>query len=129
MIRRSSICLHAVLLASVGFWSGCCCCNLSALRNAGGGASTSTSSLSEEEQKELDTGTEYAQMALNKKGYQEVLTAELRKDGLYWYVEGTAKGKQGETINYIVMFQVSQFDNRQSWSVQTVSVNGETVFP
>jgi len=129
MIWCSKNLLHAALLASVGFWSGCCCCNLSALRNSGGGASTNTSSLSADEQKELETATEYAQMALNKKGYQEVLTAALRKDGLYWYVEGTAKGKQGETINYIVMFQVSQFDNRQSWSVQTVSVNGETVYP
>jgi hypothetical protein len=95
--------------------------------NSGGGASSESEN--PEDAKELETATDYAQKALGKLGYGEVATAALRKDGLYWYVEGQAEGKEGGTVNYLVMFQVSQIENRQTWAAKTVSIDGEVVFP
>jgi predicted amidohydrolase YtcJ len=111
------------------FLGGCCCCNLGALRNAGGTGGTAAPPADPAEAEDLATATEYAQKALNAKGYGVVQTAALRKDDIYWYVEGAAEGKEGGTVNYMVMFQVNRFDNRQTWSVQTVSIDGEVVYP
>ena len=123
----SSALLRSVLLFSVTLTAGCCCCNPAALTGGGGGTSAKPDDPAETE--ELAIGTDYAQKALNAKGYGDLLTAELRKDGLYWYVEGTAAGKEGGTVKYIVMFNVTRFDNTQRWNVSTVSVNDEVVYP
>jgi hypothetical protein len=119
------------VLSLISFAGGCCCCDISGIVNRGGTntPTTTTPPADPEAAEELATGTDYAQKALNAKGYGDVYTANLRKDGLYWYVEGTAEGKEGGTINYVVMFNVSRFENRQTWSVQTVSVDGEVVYP
>ncbi|MCA9270580.1 MAG: hypothetical protein KDA41_18990 [Planctomycetales bacterium] len=134
-----------VLAIALPFFSGCCCtCRLpvSGLKPVvnppGGGAVAETDGSDNAVDvggdpatpEEIKTAREYAQQALSNKRYGSVNTARLRKDGSNWYVSGTAGGKEGGTVNYEIWFTVMHFEGGLvRWNVQTVTVDGEVVYP
>lgn len=83
--------------------------------------------------KEMQDARDYAQKALSAKGYGQVKTVNLQKDGTNWYVTGTAAGLDGGDVSYNVWFVVTSFQSenqvKTTWAVKTVTVDGEVVYP
>ena len=146
-MQLRALSLLMTVLCTLTWLSGCCCC----YSGGGGGTWTpefnvedgissdgssddsSTSAADPNASKEMQDAHNYAQKALNAKGYGAVKTANLQKDGLNWYVTGTAGGLDGGEVSYEVWFYVTRYEGddsvRQNWSVKTVTVNGEVVYP
>ena len=97
------------------------------------GSGNGGAALDPDASKEMQDAREYAQKALSAKGYGQVKTVNLQKDGTNWYVTGTAAGLDGGQVSYNVWFVVttSQTENqvKHTWAVKTVTVDGEVVYP
>ena len=142
-MRVSNLSIMLTLL-SLG---GCCCCGGSFtppnIRTTDGFSADGTADgdvdvdvgpiVSPDAEKEMQDARDYAQKALNAKGYGEVRSVNLQKDGTNWYVTGTAAGFDGGDISYNVWFTVTSFEDSNQvktiWAVKTVTVDGEVVYP
>lgn len=136
----------AALAALLPCSAGCCCyCRGSNPFQGGGGINWNAGGDADEneDEAEVDSGgptskeRKYARnaaaQALSNVGYPKVDNAELRQDGLNWYVTGTARDPSGNSVPYEVHFLVTQTnvdrDTKQSWNVQTVTVDGNILYP
>jgi len=134
-------CSRGLLMLIVAFVSpwlvGCCCCcdtsgsfQMPEFDDQGDDGDAATDGA--EAGLEMKNAREYAGKALAAKGYGPVKTADLDKEGVIWYVSGTAEGPEGE-VQYQVMFEVTEFKTgreiRRNWAAKSVSVDGEVIYP
>lgn len=148
MNNQSSVLVSLTAL----FLGGCCCCGGTfsppTIRSNDGFSSDGVADgpvdgdfdgssdgdvLSPNAEKEMQDARSYAQKALNAKGFGEVRSVNLQKDGTNWYATGTAAGLDGGDVSYNVWFIVTSFENnnqvKTTWAVKTVTVDGEVVYP
>ncbi len=127
----------AAILLLVNF-SGCCCScgggnwvkSLVPPPNVNGNNNNpAPPALDPAASEEMQTAREHAQKALSAKGYGALNSADLRKDGLNWYVTGTVSDLAGGNPDYSVWFEVKRVGNRVIWAVKSVTVDGKVVYP
>ena len=138
-ISQSLACLSLLL-----FIGGCCCCgrisppnfNTDGFSSDGtddGVSSDDSAAVDGDASKEMEDARKNAQKALNAKGYGNIRTVNLQKDGTNWYVTGTAAGLDGGDVSYNVWFTVTRYEGehniKTTWAVKTVQVDGEVVYP
>lgn len=134
--------LFSLAICTTLFAGGCCCaCNPGAFvravqtnaKNAAAKAAQEAEESGGSSDEDYPAGRQYAQQALNNLGYGEIQSARLTKGENAWSVSGVAGGKEGGDVNYDVLFSVlrneSEGEIRLRWNVQSVTVNGEVVYP
>lgn len=132
----SAISRLAALVLVLPVVAGCCCmCRSPSLPPGTFDVSPETNNSATGETTDMESARKFAQKALNTKGYGDIQTVNLQKDGLNWYVSGTADGLNGGPVNYEVHLLVTEVHipeenkRKQNFAVQTISIDGEIVFP